>query len=271
LAGFSGDGGPAQSALFTYPTSLAFSPSGDLYLIDGNRIRKLSGIQATLPAPAIAPEGIVNAASYAGGAISPGELVSIFGSNFGADRLEIATPVGATYPSAFGPASVLFNGTPGAITAIAPNQINVFVPPGVPSGATASVVVKVGAAVSLPVTLPIAAATPGIFTADSSGAGQGAILNQDASINSPSHPEARGNIVSIYGTGLGLTTPPSAVTVAIGGQPAEVVYAGAAPSLAPGVFQINARIPAAIPPGNAAVSVTAAGAASAGRVTVAVR
>jgi uncharacterized protein (TIGR03437 family) len=285
--GFSGDGGPAMSARFSSASSLAFSPAGDLYMVDGNRIRKLSGISSTPPTPAIDSGGIVNAASYLGGAIAPGELVAVFGSNFGAETLEIAALGNNAYPTALGRTRVLFNGTPGAITALTPNQINVFVPANYPFDTTASVVVEVDAALSQPVTVAVSATAPGIFTADSSGSGQGAILNQDGSLNSAANPAARGSIVSLFGTGLGLSTPQlpdgalalstpypapqAAVTAFIGGQPADVLYAGAAPFLPGGVFQINARIPAAIAPGNAAASVSAAGIAPAERVTVAVK
>jgi uncharacterized protein (TIGR03437 family) len=286
--GFSGDGGPAMAARFFSASSLAFSPAGDLYMLDGSRIRKLSGISSAIPAPAINSGGVVSAASYLGGAISPGELVAIFGSNFGAAGLEIAAPANNAYASALGRTRVLFNGYPGAITAVSANQIDVFVPAVMYSlGTTASVVVEVDAAVSQPVTVPVAAVSPGVFSDDSSGSGQGAILNQDGSLNSTANPAARGSIVSIFGTGLGLSTPPlpdgalalstpypipqAMVAVSIGGQAADIAYAGAAPFLPAGVFQINARIPAAIAPGNAAVSVSAAGIASAGQVTVAVK
>ena len=53
--------------------------------------------------------------------------------------------------------------------------------------------------------------------------------------------------------------PAAAVTVTIGGQPAEVTYAGAAPFQPAGVLQINARVPATVVPGNAAVSVSMEG------------
>lgn len=281
--GFSGDGGPAMAARFTKASSLALSPAHDLYMVDGNRIRKLSGTSTTLPAPAIAPGGIVNAASYAGGAIAPGELVAIFGSNLGAGGVEIAAPANNTYPSVLGMTRVLFNGVPAPIAAVTPNQIDVFVPAQYPD----PIVVQVDAAVSQPAAVPAAGTLPGIFTADSSGSGQGAILNQDGSVNSAANPAARGSTVSIFGTGLGLSTPQLAdgalaistpypvpltgVLVFIGGQSADIAYAGAAPFLPAGVFQINARIPAAIAPGNATVSVSAAGIVSAGQVTVAVK
>ena len=80
--GYSGDGGPAQSARFNLSSGV-FAPNGDLYLLDGIRIRKLTGLAPVKPA-AIAGGAIVNALSYTGGAIAPGELISIFGSGFAA-------------------------------------------------------------------------------------------------------------------------------------------------------------------------------------------
>jgi uncharacterized protein (TIGR03437 family) len=63
----------------------------------------------------------------------------------------------------------------------------------------------------------------------------------------------------------------SPVKVSIGGQPAEVLYAGSAPLLPMGVFQINVRIPAGTPSGNIPVAVSLDSASTTRQVTVAVR
>ena len=65
--------------------------------------------------------------------------------------------------------------------------------------------------------------------------------------------------------------PQAQVSVTIGGQPSPTQYAGAAPTLPVGVFQINARVPANIPAGNASAIVTIGGIATSQLVTVAVR
>jgi len=133
----------------------------------------------------------------------------------------------------------------------------------------------------------LAAAAPGLATSDSSGAGEGAILNQDGSVNSRANPALPGSFISLFGTGAGVSTPqiplgalalatpypaPQAnVTVTIGGQPAPTQYAGAAPYLPNGVFQINAQVPANIPPGEAALEVTIGGISTTQPVTVAVQ
>jgi hypothetical protein len=59
--GYSGDGGPAQSARFNVSSGV-FAPNGDLYLLDGIRIRKLTGMTPVKPA-VIASGGAVNALS----------------------------------------------------------------------------------------------------------------------------------------------------------------------------------------------------------------
>ena len=55
--------------------------------------------------------------------------------------------------------------------------------------------------------IQVVAAVPGLFSADSSGTGQGALLNQDNSYNSAKNAAFRGSIVSLYGTGEGLVSP----------------------------------------------------------------
>ena len=132
---------------------------------------------------------------------------------------------------------------------------------------------------------PVASSAFGLFTASASGSGQAAALNQDNSYNSASIPAAVGSIVSFYGTGAGVMTPAVSdgaivtsaplpqpdlpVTVTIGGQNAEVLYAGATPSR-PACCRSNARIPAGLPSG-AAVAVTVGGLRTTHLVTVAVR
>ena len=106
--------------------------------------------------------------------------------------------------------------------------------------------------------LPVVAAAPGVFTANASGTGPGAIVNQDGTLNSRDNPSAPQSVVALYATGGGETVPASVdgaitfgeppkqklpVSVSIGGYPAEVVYAGSAPIMVAGLMQVNARIP----------------------------
>jgi hypothetical protein len=83
-------------------------------------------------------------------------------------------------------------------------QINAIVPSQVPLNAVSTVTVTDGTLASDGLFgVNIVPADPGIFTLASSGTGQGAILNDDYSVNGSSNPAAAGHYVSIYMTGLG--------------------------------------------------------------------
>ena len=161
-----------------------------------------------------------------------------------------------------GRTKVFFSGAEGKITAVTSTQINVFVPR--VSSTFVDIVVLVDDAPSLPMRVPVAPQAFGLFALDASGSGPGAILNQDGSLNGLTNPARRGDIVSLFGTGAGLMLPavpygtlvistpfpkPSVpVSVKIDGVQAEVLYAGAAPTLPTGAFQINVRVPLSLPP-----------------------
>ena len=86
----------------------------------------------------------------------------------------------------------------GQVAAVVPYEVR-------PGGSTIAQVEYQGR-LSNPLTLSTAAAAPALFTTDSSGKGQGAILNQDGSANGPTNPAAKGSIVVLFGTGEGLIT-----------------------------------------------------------------
>ncbi len=286
--GYSGDGGPAQSARFRFfDSSGTFAPNGDFYFVDGDRIRRFTGIQSRTPPPAISPGGIVNSASYSGGAISPGELVSIFGSNFGTSGLDIAPYENNTVPTQLGRTKVLFDDQLGEIVTMTPNLINVLVPYRVTPGSSVQVRVQVDDTVSSAMAMPVVATIPDLYTMDESGSGPGIILNEDGSLNSSTHPALRGSVVALYGTGEGVLSPQlpkgalvistpfpvmtTTPTVTIAGQPVDVRYAGAAPYFPLGVFEIDVRIPAFIASGPAPLSVTMGDRSTTRFVTVAVQ
>ena len=70
-------------------------------------------------------------------------------------------------------------------------------------------------------------------------------------------------------TALGLPVLP--VTVRIGGIDAQVLYAGHAPTLVTGLFQVNAVIPQGVPAGAASIVLTVGGRSSPAGITVAVK
>jgi len=183
--------------------------------------------------------GVLNAASLLPRPVTPGEIITLFGN------LPTTQPL------------LLFKAIQSPILYAGLNQVNAVVPFGIALATPAALEVQTGSG-SATLSVPVAPVAPAIFTQSSTGYGQGAILNQDYATNSASNPASRGSIIMLYGTGFGRLDPQPAdgqiaeqpavtrlgVTASIGGVPAEVTYAGAAPGLIAGVVQVNLRMPA---------------------------
>jgi uncharacterized protein (TIGR03437 family) len=238
------------------------------------------------PQPAIG--GVANSASYAVNAVSPGELVSIFGSNIGpANPAGIQFDFSGNLLTLIGSTQVLFDGIPAPMIYASANQVNAVVPFEISNPTTQVQVVFSGQASPL-FPMKVAPATPGVFTSDGSGSGQAAALNQDYSVNSGANPAAQGSVVTIYAEGAGqmnpsltdgsvvaavnLPQPLLQVSVLVNGQPAQVLYAGGAPGFVAGVLQVNFQLPDGTPSGPAVpVTLQVGKAASKQSLTIAVQ
>ncbi len=212
---------------------------------------------------------VTNAASLTQGTVAPGEVVAIFGLGLGPDTLTVfdpsSPPIPTSLPSSGSATSVTINGTPAPILYTSSTQVGVLVPQSI-AGTVAQVVVSYGGLSSQVSSATLVAVDPGVFSVASSGHGQGAILNYNAttadySINSQANPAPKGSTVVIYVTGTGVTNSlvdnqlipasPAVVplvtpTVTIGGQSAVVLAAQAPPGSVPGLIQINAVVPATL-------------------------
>lgn len=240
-----------------------------------------------VPAPVLT--SIKNAASYTTLAVSPGELVALFGTNLGPSTLTFGTVTGGKRATTVAGTQVLFGNTPAPIYYVSATQTAVFVPYEVGGQATTQVTVVTQGATSTAVTYNVVPAQPGIFTQNSQGTGPGSILNQDYSINGPNNGAAPGSIIQIYMTGEGETSPggvtgssiPSdgsglkkpvlAVTASIGGislPASSIVYAGSAPGTTSGVFQVDLIVPTTLGTGPQALTVSVGGVSSQPGVTV---
>ncbi|HYW48895.1 MAG TPA: hypothetical protein VE959_38885 [Bryobacteraceae bacterium] len=245
-------------------------------------------VNACAAAPVAAAGSLGNAASYGGGSVSPGELITVFGANLGpvggaALQLDSSGLVSTNLAGA----RVFFDGTPAPMFYAAAGQVSAVAPYEVAGNPAASVLLEYQGQRSAAFSIPVAQATPGLFTSDGSGSGQGAIVNLAGGLNGAGNPAARGDIVILYATGAGQTSPAgvdglpaspplpvpvATVEVRIGGVTADLLYAGAAPGYVAGVLQLNVRIPSGITPGAAVpVQLLVGGAASQPGVTVAVR
>jgi uncharacterized protein (TIGR03437 family) len=150
--------------------------------------------------PVISPGGVVNAADYAGGILTPGSIASIFGQNLATTTLAAtSTPL----PAKLGGTTVTIEGLPAPLFFVSPNQIDLQYPSAGPPG---TVVVTTTAGASDPYqSAGTALAGIGIFTQDASGCGPAAALNvaSDGSVsrNSPSNSVSPGDDLEVFGTG----------------------------------------------------------------------
>ena len=161
--------------------------------------------------------------------------------------------------TSLGGTQLLFDGVPAPLIYARNDQVSGIVPYELSGKASTQVHVSFGGQISNTVKVPVVEVAPGIFTADSSGRGQGAIVNQDGTLNSASNPAPAGSIVFLYATGEGQTSPggengkpadspapqpiSQPVTATVGGLSAPVLYAGGVPGLVAGVLQVNVQIP----------------------------
>jgi len=230
---------------------------------------------------------VINAASGVTGSVSPGEIVSLFGTALGpVSAAGLTLTAQGNVATTLAGVSVTFNGVPAPLTYVSATQINCVVPYEVSGSSAAQIFVSYNGVTSGATSLNIIPTQPGIFTQNSSGSGAGAILLPNYSTVTPSNAAPRGSTIVIYATGGGLTSPASVtgavagaslmkttapVTVLIGGISATVTYAGSAPGLVEGVLQINAVVPTSISAGNQPILVTVGGNSSQNGVTVAVQ
>lgn len=174
-----------------------------------------------VPAPSFTAASVVNAGSFAGGPVAPGEIVTIFGTNLSGD--------------------VTFDNIPATVVYSSPTQISATVPYTVLGPKTS---LQIGS--SVPITLDVVPAAPGIFAAVSNG----------------------DRTLTLYATGCGqLTQDPlpvcqQPVSATINGEAAQVLYAGIAPGLVQGANQVNVMLPSDITSGPITVVLTASTASS---------
>jgi uncharacterized protein (TIGR03437 family) len=209
-----------------------------------------------------------NAASGAASTVAPGEIVTLRGYGLGPATAAVAADQAPAYQ--LGGTQVTFGGIAAPVFSAQSQQVTVQAPWEIAGQTSTEVVVTynggppAGTSASAPVV--VATAAPGMF----------AVANSDWTLNSPSNPAKVGSFITIYGTGGGLTNPLGTtgglwpltsalatltlpVTVSIGGTNAVVLYAGSAPTLESGYFQINVALPSGLQASSALNLVVTAG------------
>jgi uncharacterized protein (TIGR03437 family) len=283
------------------PAGLAVDSAGDIYLAGNNAgphlITTPGAFQTTVGnnpccyhgfvakitpgGPAFTAASVFNAATLQTGGIAPNEFISIKGAGLGP-----ATGAISNMTTQLGGASVSIGGTAAYLTYAQDGQINALVPFGA-GGTQTTIQVEVNGVMSSSVTVPIANASPGIFT-QAYGPGQIWMVNQDGTFNSSSNPAARNTYVAFWMTGQGYVnapppdgiqptgppfpTPVLPVSASLGGAQlpaANLVFDGLVYS---GEVQINVLIPANAPTGSAVpLVVTIGGASSRTDATIAIQ
>ena len=205
---------------------------------------------------------ISNSAGNGAGAVAPGSIVSVYGTNLASGT---QTASQNPLPKVLAASRILINGLAAPLLSASSTQINAQVPYETPAG-TATLVAMAGNSASAPAALRIQETAPGIFV----------VLNQDGTVNGPAHAASPGSPLLVLATGLGPTEPsvPTGVaapsgqpvsamvplSASIGGQNATVLAAGLAPGLV-GVFTVTLSVPQQAP-GNHPLVIQAGGVSS---------
>ena len=208
-----------------------------------------SVVRVDLNSPAVAT--VVNSASYTAGPVSPQEIVSLFGPGIaaqtGTTSFQITDSTGSSQL-----ATVVFS--------VASGQANILMPSGLAAG-PATVTVLHGSAPALTASITVANSAPGLYSANSDGAGVAAAnavtvsaseetLRTVSTCNPPalrSCLPAPLSIVPTFGTfyielfGTGIRGA-SSVQCFVAGQSVPVLFAGGTSSFG-GLDQVNISIP----------------------------
>jgi uncharacterized protein (TIGR03437 family) len=257
--------------------AVAVDSSGNAYVAgrtaSGNLRTTAGALQTSLRGPAdafvakIAEPAVttVSAASYTGTAVAPESIVAGFGQGLaGWTEAASSTPL----PLTLAGVNVKVRDAAGAeqlapLFYVSPAQINYLIPVGTRAG-LATVTVTSGGRTVASGKLQIEAVAPSLFSANADGKGVAAALRvrvtSDGSQTSAPvfqcgaaagscaatpidlGAESEQVVLLLFGTGLRWQSGLGAVAATIGGQPAEVLYAGPQGGFV-GLDQVNVRLP----------------------------
>jgi uncharacterized protein (TIGR03437 family) len=242
----------------------ALDAAGNVYTTLSNSMNRLSQIPATpgafqtsggtfavvkMDAAGLALNAPPVFVGSGGREIAPGEILALYGFNLGPVQLVVAGPDSkGNFPTTLAGTRLLIGGQAVPLLYSSAGQIGGVAPMALAAGSTTTIQVEYQGVGSAVVPAPVVMTSPKILAP---------VINQDGSINSTANPAAQGSVVSLYGSGFGVTLPPgpdgaiatsiawlaTPVAITVGNQIATVPYAGAAPGLLNGVTQINVVIP----------------------------
>ncbi len=190
--------------------------------------------------------------------VAPGEIVTIYGTNLSNYTSGLAALSGySSLPLSLDGVSVMFGDVKAPLFYVAPGQINVQVPFETVAGSQPVTVVSPnGTGASFLANVDYLA--PSIYVGSS---GQAAVLRStDYSLITAANPAHAGDVLLVFATGLGQTTPPlttgsltpagtlfvtASATVTLGGATAPVIASVASPDFA-GLYQTAIVVPSGV-------------------------
>jgi uncharacterized protein (TIGR03437 family) len=223
-------------------------------------------------APFLTPGGAVHIYDpLIGGALAPGTILSIYGSNLAPAAVPNTAPsLGMT----LGGTSVAIGGVLAPLYYVSPTQIDAELPVELVPGGQYEVIVNSAGALSTAGSIQVIAAAPGIAAFPN---GQIIAQHLDYSLVSSASPAKPGEYIVFYLAGLGLTDtsvadgaasplnplahPLIAPVLTLNGSNTPIAFAGLTPNFV-GLYQINFQVPLNTPNGNIILAVSQSGAAS---------
>ena len=188
--------------------------------------------------------------------VAVGSLVSIFGTNLVKVPAGLNGWTGQTLPSSLNGVRVSLDGRPMPLIYAGTTQINAQVPVDLAPGRAKALLVDNGNGPGPAFSVDVVAAAPEIFFYPVPAV----LKNTNFSLVSAANPAKAADVLLVYATGLGQTSPAlttgglvpagvlaytTPVTATIGGKPATVVYSIAAPGFA-GLYQVAVTVPAGV-------------------------
>jgi uncharacterized protein (TIGR03437 family) len=234
----------------------ALGPDGVWYIGGGGG--RVSQIVPAEP-PAIALEAIQNAFRLTGGPVAPGELLRLWAPGLHPTEaneyyLNHASPL----PTEIGQTRVLFDGREVPLMAALDGTAVVAAPFSLSPGTPVTVQVEHAGVRSNAVRVDVMARDLGMLSADGSGRGQAYVQNADGRLNAPDNPASAGDLITVFFTGAGATTPgaiegapatdpapkPAAsIMVTIGNRGVPVQECALIPGFITGIAYARIRVP----------------------------
>ena len=259
-AGNAANGNGTESGDHIYTTSLQLTPA------------------SATPTPAIS--AVVSAASGAPGA-APASWIAITGTNLAnSSRIWTAAEASAGLPTSLDGVSVQVNGKAAYVQSVSPAKLIVLTPGDNSTGPVDVQVTNNGAqsaaasVIMSPLAPALLVASDGkyLVTAHGDNPLAGRLDNFPSAPFPVPSPALAGEVISFYGTGFGAVDPamvngmlpqaPASMmmpyTMSIGGQAAQVSFAGLAPGFA-GVYQFKTAIPVNLATGDQRVVIQVGG------------